>query len=218
MPSPICLSGFKAYRCLVTMKANPTCRVCSTELNEENWYPSRREGDNYICKKCDNERRHLWRKANPDKADASNLTERRKRGVRSFKENQRCSAFLGVHIAEQVLSKVFKDVVRMPYGNPGFDVICNRKKKIDIKSACQRKDGKDWMFTINHNTTADFFLCLAFNNRKDLTPLHAWLLPGCKFNHLIGTTISPSTIYKWDEYRLDISKIDECCDTLRKQK
>jgi hypothetical protein len=75
-----------------------------------------------------------------------------------------------------------------------------------------RKDGA-WLFTINHNTTADYFL--AFDNRKDLNPLHVWLLPGIVFSHLASTGIRPSTIDKWDAYQQDISKINTCCDTIR---
>ena len=215
MPSPIGLSGFKAYRCLVTMKANPVCRECGAELNEENWYPSLQKGNRHICINCVRTYGRLWKKANREKAKASNLRHRRKQGARSFKENRKCSAFLGCHIAERVLRHVFKDVKRMPYDNPGYDVICNHNKRIDIKGSCLRRNDKGWMFNIKQNTNTDYFLCLAFDNRKDLTPLHAWLLPGSKFNHLTGIGIRPSTIHKWDEYRLDLTKILACCDTIR---
>ena len=108
----------------------------------------------------------------------------------------------------------------MPYGNPGYDFICNHGKKIDVKSSCALKDTRwnsatSWAFHINHNTTADYFLCLAFDNREDLNPLHAWLLPGSKFNNFSKVQISLSTIHKWDAYALDISKISDCCDAMR---
>ena len=109
----------------------------------------------------------------------------------------------------------------MPMNNQGYDIICNHGKLIDIKSSCilfRIVDGikySRWMFTINHNTTADYFLCLAFDNREALKPLHAWLIPGSKINHLKNTSVSPSTINKWDEYALDISKISDCCDAMR---
>ena len=148
----------------------------------------------------------------------------RRKGVRPHDENKECSQYLGVHLVEQVLSLVFKDVVRMPFNNPGFDVICNKDKRIDFKSACiteRIKNGatyRSWEFAIRRNTIADYFLCLAFDNREDLNPLHAWLIPGSKLSYLMAATISPSTIHKWDEYRLDISKILDCCNTMRKQK
>ena len=49
--------------------------------------------------------------------------------------------------AERVLSKVFKNVIRQPHYTPGFDFICGRGFKIDVKSACMRTSGS-WMFHI----------------------------------------------------------------------
>ena len=98
--------------------------------------------------------------------------------------------------------------------NPGYDFICNRGKKIDVKSSCIRR-GNTWIFRINYNTIADYFLCLAFDNRADLNPMHIWLLPSNITSHLSGASIGFSTISKWDEYRLDISKVSMCCDLMR---
>jgi hypothetical protein len=168
----------------------------------------------YVCKKCHLASARAWRKANPEKQKAIGTKRNRKQGMRPFNENKECAMYLGVHVAERVLSHVFKDVKRMPMNNPGYDVICNRNKLIDIKSSCIPCDGA-WSFRINQNTIADHFLCLAFDNRKDLTPLHAWLLPGNKFNHLESASIYVSTIHKWDEYALDIEMITTCCNILR---
>jgi len=206
--------------------------VCKVKLNDENWLPSKRKNWDYICKECDREQHHRWYHANPEKArvgqrrwyhanpekaKASTTRASRKKGHRAFTENKECAMYLGVHIAERVLSHVFRDVERMPMHNPGFDFICSKDKWIDVKSAClSRIKHQHWKFSINRNTIADYFLCLAFDNRENLTPLHAWLLPGPKFAHLSGTSITPNTIHKWDAYRLDISKISECCDTMRK--
>lgn len=201
------------------MKTNPTCRVCDVILDSENWYISNQRARNYVCNECENERHRLWRKANPEKAKATSTRGSRKNGKRPFYENKECALFLGVHVAERVLSHVFKDVERMPMNNPGYDFICNRGKKIDSKSSCIHKDkccgSVSWSFVINHNTTADFFLCLAFDNREDLTPLHAWLIPRSKVNHLAGLSISEGMIHKWNVYRLDLSKISTCCDSMR---
>lgn len=197
------------------MKANPTCIKCGVELTEENWYPSSQTHHLYICKKCGRVRDRVWRKTNPEKQKVLDTKAQRKKGHRPFDQNKDCSSYLGVHIAERVLSHVFKNVKRMPTNNPGYDVICNMDKRIDIKSACLTNEYPRWLFTIKRNTIADFFLCLAFDNREDLTPLHVWLIPGSKLNHLIGTSISPPTIHKWDKYKLDITKISKCCDTIR---
>lgn len=196
------------------MKENKTCRVCDVELTDENWSASRRKRRDYICKECHLAAARAWRKANPDKKRAQSERGNRKQGMRSFNENKECTQYLGIHVAERVLSHVFKDVQVMPMHNPGYDVICNRGKLIDIKSSCQRKNSS-WAFHIERNTIADYFLCLAFDNREDLNPLYAWLIPGSVINHLISVSIRPSTINQWDEYRLNTSKIYECCDAMR---
>ena len=53
--------------------------------------------------------------------------------------NKSSSHYLGTHIAEQVLSKVFKDVVRMPPNNPGYDFEMYRIDKVDdVMKCCER--------------------------------------------------------------------------------
>ena len=195
------------------MKTNPTCRKCGVELNSENWYPSCQKRNNRICKRCQNTQVQQYQKANPDKAKATWTHNNRKHGNRPMSKNKECSAYLGVYVAGGVLSHVFKDVQRMPNGNPGFNFICNKGKKISTKSSCLGKYGT-WMFSTNHNKIADYFLCLAFDSREDLNPLHAWLIPGEKLNHLKLASIRPSTIHKWDEYKLDITKIITRCDVM----
>ena len=136
----------------------------------------------------------------------------------SMSENRSCSSFLGVHVAEQVLSLVFKHVQRMPNNNPGFDFICKHGYKIDVKSSCRRQyewRSDQWMFSINRNCIADYFLLLAFDNREDLNPEHVWLIPGCDINDHINVGISETTLAKWDEYKLDITKVVACCNTMR---
>ena len=199
---------------------NILCRVCKVELNDENWYPSCRKIKSHICKECDVKQKRLWQKANPKKRKAIWTKYTRKQGYHPFSENNECSQFLGIHVAERVLSRVFKDVKRMPYGNRGYDFICNKGKKIDVKSSCLRKDGKSWRwgFDIKHNTIADYFLCLAFDNQVDLNPLHVWLIPGDAVNHLVTATISLGTVVKWDAYALDITKITNCCDAMKQIK
>ena len=195
-------------------KANPVCRVCGVELNDENWHPSARKRNYHICKTCENKQRQQWRKMNPKKEKTYWTRGNRKRGERPFNENKRCSSYLGVYVAERVLSHVFKDVQRMPMNNHGYDFKCRYGYLVDVKSSCMNKNGT-WDFNIKHNTIADYFLCLAFDSREDLNPQHIWLLPGSKFNHLMHTAIRPSTIDKWDAYQLDISKINECCNILK---
>ena len=203
------------------MKTKPKCRICGVKLTSENWAPSHQKKNYCLCKNCDAKRTKQWREMNPERAKASWTCYHRKQGQRPMSENKECAAFLGVYVAERVLSRLFKNIQRMPYGNPGFDFICGKGYRIDVKGVCKRKTQNktlnDWVFTINHNTTADHFLCLAFDNREDLNPLHVWLIPGSKVNHLKSASISQSTIHKWDAYRLNIAKVAMCCNALRSE-
>lgn len=132
--------------------------------------------------------------------------------------NRDCSSFLGCHIAERVLSQMFNNSVEvMPYGHKGYDFICGRDYKIDCKSSCLRTDKKQeyWAFDIKRNDEADFFLCLAFDNRDDLKPIHCWLIPGGDINNLSGISIRESTLDKWLKYEQPLNKILSCCNEIR---
>ena len=98
-----------------------------------------------------------------------------KRGGLPLDKNKDCALYLGYHVAERVLSCVFENVQRMHVMNIGYDFICGKGHKIDVKSACFFRDGS-WRFNIRKNKIADFFLIIAFDNRKDLNPLHIWLI------------------------------------------
>lgn len=194
----------------------PVCRDCGAELTNDNWSPSKRNRL-YRCNPCEVKRVKEWCIKNPEK----NKLRRERCSIADghipMNENRECASYLGVYIAEQVLSKAFKDVKRMPFHHP-YDFICNHGKWIDVKSACARasRNGTlQWHFNFCRNQIADYFLCLAFDNRNDLNPVHIWLLPAKKFNHLTGTSISVTTIKRWDEYRLEVDKVTECCDTMK---
>jgi len=104
------------------------CRKCGVKLKMGvNWTTYRQNRRDYLCTPC----RLIYQR--------KYQTERRHRlGIsRPMGENRDCSKFLGVHVAEQVLSQVFNNVEVMPHNNKGFDFICNRGKKIDVKSSCK---------------------------------------------------------------------------------
>ena len=165
-----------------------------------------------------NQKKRLHYEAHRDEINTVRGEKRHENGETSMAENGKCSLFLGVHVAEQVLSNVFKDVVQMPNGNAGYDFICNKGKKIDVKSSCTRIHDRwsdHWAFMINKNKIADFFLCLAFDNREDLNPLHIWLIPAKLVNHRMHIGVSESTLSKWNKYKLDINKVAACCDTMK---
>jgi len=138
-------------------------------------------------------------------------------GYGSSKTNKESSQYLGVTIAERVLSKIFKNIEVMPINNSGYDFICNSGYKIDVKSATKMKNQNTWLFHIRQNQIPDYFLCLAFDNRKNLNPEHIWLIPAEKVNHLISLGISVSKLDKWSQYELTdkLNDIIACCDVLR---
>ena len=155
---------------------------------------------------------------------------RYKRGMnKSTIDNKECANYLGIHIAERLLSKIFENVTRMPYGNPSYDFICKKGYKIDVKSSCIRKNRNNWSFGIDKNQIADYFLLLAFDNRKDLNPLHIWLIKG---NEMLGNgnmvkkplnvrntltifnTEKNIGLYKKYEQIDKLEKLKECCGEL----
>lgn len=150
---------------------------------------------------------------------------RYKRGMnKSTIDNKKCANYLGIHIAERLLSKIFEDVKRMPYANRGYDFICKRGFKIDVKSSCLSKNRNNWNFHIDNNQIADYFLLLAFDNREDLNPLHIWLIRGDEiFNKrtvqsrkgiTIFNTIKNIGLYKSYEQTGKLEKLKECCGKL----
>lgn len=134
-------------------------------------------------------------------------------------ENKDCAAYLGVYVAERVLCHVFKDVERMPNNNRGFDFICNKGKKIDVKSSSLHisMPPPSWYFSIKHNKIADYFLCLAFDDRKNLNPLYMWLFPDHLVNNLSGVSIYPTTIEEWAEYAIPLDQVTTCCDIMKER-
>jgi hypothetical protein len=148
------------------------------------------------------------------------------RGIkRPLSEATETPVWLGVHVAERILAKYFDDVVRMPYGNPGYDYICKRGFKIDAKCSCLLhgsiasgilKSGR-WRFHINKNQIADYFLCLAFDSRESLNPVHIWLMPGALINNKEAFFIGNTTdaIGKYAVFEKPLAKVNECCQFLR---
>lgn len=181
-----------------------TCNACGNELLVDvNWRASDERNGDYKCKSCQNKRMRNYKHT---------------AGInKPMSENKSCTVFLGVYVAERVLKHAFKDVEVMPYGHKGYDFICNKGKKIDVKSGCMMKDvgiGR-WRFSISRNTIADYFLCIAFDDREDLNPLHIWMIPSEKVRHLKCISIAKSNTVKWDEYRIDVTKVIECCNELK---
>ena len=192
------------------------CNKCGVGLTlDKNWTNGRKKYRVFTCSDCIAAYKKEYRKTHVKEIiDYRETIGREKSGHIPMTSNKTCSLYLGVVVAEQVLSKVFKDVTRMRSNFPGYDFVCSRDKKIDVKSSCADKDG-GWHFNINKNTIADYFLCLAFDNRNDLNPIHMWLIFGEEVNHLKTLSATKTNITKLDEYELSLSKVTKCCNVLR---
>ena len=201
------------------MKSNKVCRKCGVPLViGENVTQYRIDSHQYICRKC--KRHDAKKREDAHPTNSAYRCEYNHRTGRSqpMSKNKECPSYLGIHIAERVLSHIFENVRRMPNNNPGFDVICNQDKLIDIKSACRQHIppwADSWTFIINKNQIAQYFLCLAFDNRQDLNPEHIWLIPACNVNDKIGVSIAETRLAKWSKYEQPVDKVIDCCNTLR---
>ena len=185
---------------------NKRCLKCGELLPVESFSKNRAAEDRLRswCKACSKACLADWR----------HLTGRQ----RPMADAKDCSLYLGVYVAERALSKFFDHIERMPYGNPGYDFICGKGFKIDVKSACRckqvgRSDG--WGFHIRRNCVADYFLCLAFDDRESLAPEHVWLIPGSVLNHLSSAVITESRLAKWSAYEQPLNRVEACCSIMR---
>lgn len=139
-------------------------------------------------------------------------------GIKPMDENKNCPLYLGVIVGERLCKHLFNGVEVMPFGHKGYDVICKKGNKIDVKTTCTRiRENKyqDWKFNINRNILADYFVLVAFDNIKDLNPLHLWMIPGHQVNKNATVSISPSTIHKWDNWKHNIGSVQLCCTELK---
>jgi len=137
----------------------------------------------------------------------------RRKGSTPYYENKKCSLYLGVYIAEDILAKTFTDVQRMPPGNPDFDFICNKNFKVNVKSACTGVTDA-WTFTLD-DADCDFYLCVAFDNREDLNPQYLWLIPKKEIENLVQLVIRKSTVHRWNKWIKQLDKVIQECEAFK---
>ncbi len=145
-----------------------------------------------------------------------------------FKE---CANYLGIHVAERLLPKIYEYVTRMPNCNEGYDFICGKGFKIDVKSSCLQRKRNCWHFSIEKNKIADYFLMIAFDDRTNLNPLHIWLIKGTEIinnNSVIKRQVcekqsvtipNVDTILKIYEPYEQLEKLEKlviCCNDFKK--
>lgn len=207
------------------------CCKCGKDRVNRNWHRFKDkegiwDGISYLCDKCSLDR---WAQSKGYEDFADYSRERNwNKGISSpMSENEDCAVYLGIHIAERVLSKVFEDVKRMSINNHGFDFICKKGYKIDVKSATVNRPTSNgaWSFGINHNDIADYFLLIGFDDRENLEPMHIWLfkkdemIRGKPFHMRKGFSMedNPINLEVYNPWELTdkLEKMKECCDKLK---
>lgn len=211
---------------------------------------SEKDGLRSRCKDCEKKARHAyyianqerlrevakkWGKEHPDYIKKKNIEYRKRHPgnsalyahrmgkSRPLSEATDSGIYLGVYIAERVLSRYFESVQRMPMGNPGYDFICPKGNKIDVKCSCLNKPNRGaplWRFHVGRNKIADYFLCLAFDDRKSLEPQHLWLVPNRATNDKTAIAIfkTDKSISKWSGFEKPIDRVASLCDIMRSEK
>lgn len=197
------------------------CTKCGQTKSpgEFNKNASKPDGLDCWCRQCKHKADNDRRARNPEHVRRLARESSYTRGDRHpLGTNPKCACFLGVYVAERVLSRVFEEVERAPCNNPGYDFTCKKGYKIDVKSSTRQKRYPDmWKFAIEKNKVADYFLCIAFNDRNKLEPEHVWLIPGGVINNRVGVSISETTLDKWNKYEMrdKLESVICCCNKLR---
>jgi len=208
------------------------CSRCKLEKSLDEFYQQKdgKFGRRSECKKCILEKTHIYYENNKEycleksrKYYSENRNHHKELTYNWRYKNTNTmpmhkatysSDYLGIYIAEQILSKVFKNVTRMPNNNPGYDFICSNGYKIDVKSRCltpRKNRSSVWRFCTRYNKIADYFLCLAFDNRSDLNIKHLWLIKNDELRQSKSDiTITESKIDKWKEFEQPIDKVIAC--------
>lgn len=94
-----------------------------------------------------------------------------------IKENRKDSRFLGSYIAENGVFKLFEGCQKMKTNNPGYDIICTRGYKVDVKASSLDRFNT-FKFSIWKNQIADYFALVGFDNVFNLKPLYLWIIKG----------------------------------------
>lgn len=173
------------------------------------------------CRSCETERGKEWRANNRTRSNAVQLNRLYRAGKsHPMSENKYCSSFLGIYLAETILSRYFDHIIKMPHNNPGYDFICGKGKRIDAKSSCLNygvRGNPRWKFHIDRNKVADYFLCMGFDNRDSLEPMHVWLIPSEILNDQssFGIIDSQIALSKWSKYEKPLDRALSCCEAIR---
>ncbi|MCK4668289.1 hypothetical protein KAU33_16170 [Candidatus Dependentiae bacterium] len=213
------------------MISTKRCYKCheTKSLDEFHNRKTTKDGKDWLCKECSKKDSKIQYQKDIEKSREQSRKYsrehkdeiRKQRGHKSMYENKNCAQYLGIVIGERLCRHLFKNVQVMPTHNTGFDIICNKGEKIEIKTSCMcLEHGKYpyWGFNIGRNKIADFFILVAFDNIEDLNPIHLWMIPGSEINNNSGKSIRPSTVHKWNQWERSIEEIQLCCNELKEEK
>ena len=200
------------------------CSRCKFDKDEDQFGKNRSEPDGLqeYCKVCRKTLNHDQYYKHRDESH-------------TIKNSKKSPGYLGIHIAERVLASVYKNVKTMPFGNPGYDFICGRGYKIDVKSSVLLQytvyDNRNgvrygpylnnpiWHFAIRANKSADYFLLLGFDSREALNPLHLWLIDGELINKKKTLVIQNTEkgLSKYFKFERPIDATVQCCNLLKEE-
>jgi endogenous inhibitor of DNA gyrase (YacG/DUF329 family) len=192
-------------------KEKKICRGCNQSKPISDFNTYKKNGKVYLGSKCRACSAIYHREHERDRVHRA--------GVKPARDNPECSGYIA-DLAEQICAHYFEGVKRMPNCHPGYDLICKKGFKIDVKSSCRIKvkshpnASDQWMFTLKRSKAADYFLCLAFRDRKTREPEHIWLIPSNEVNHLFILGIAESRVNKWIKFEKPIDKAIACCAAL----
>lgn len=179
------------------------CKKCKLNKSEDEFYKQNGRLRPY-CKEC-------WKHIGIEYKHAA-------RGVTPYNKAIGTSVYFGVYIAENVLEKVFKNIKRMPYGNPGYDFICGRGFKVDSKASRLHHrfaHRARWEFKIRNNKVADYFLLLGFNeDALNLEPKKMWIIPSEIINNRSSLCIKEESS-NWKAFEYPIRSVLQCCDHMK---
>lgn len=138
-----------------------------------------------------------------------------------IKENRTDPRFIGIYIAENGIAGIYEGSKRMPYYNPGYDIICPKGYKIDVKATILNKYNT-FSFSISKNKIADYFALVVFNNIIELIPTHMWIIKSdedidgrmVKMLHKLVIPNEPKYLDKYRKYeKLDkLSILKNLCE------
>lgn len=218
---PGCTDGYtnKCIDCIKKYKAEYRAKNRDfLRLQDKKW----RDNNKELKRKMDKE----YYKNNQDKIKAYRQRKQKElhdKGIVcpiSEAKDRDPALWLGVYVAEPLLTAYFGNANKMPITNPGFDYVCSRGYKIDVKSSIiSRLDkhgkGGRWKFQ-GINDIADYFFCIGFDNRDDLNVIKVWLFPKSVVSGIRTITISLSKLKKFEQYELNSESARILCENRKR--